>query len=110
MRYGGEGQCSDGSDATDCNMFSASPEVRERPLALLPGNLSYQLGDDTCQYSADGECDDVNFGGTIYCDSGTDATDCRAIALGGEDSCRWANDNKCDEPGIGTANCTSERI
>jgi V8-like Glu-specific endopeptidase len=107
MRYGGEGQCVDGSDATDCNMFGASPEARERLLSLLPSNLSGQLGNDTCQYSVDGECDDVSFGGTIYCDVGTDATDCRAMALGGEDSCRWANDNECDEPGIGTANCTS---
>jgi V8-like Glu-specific endopeptidase len=107
MRYGGEGQCVDGSDATDCDMFGTSPEALERLLALVPANLRGQLGDDTCQYSADGECDDVTFGGTIYCDAGTDATDCRAMALGGEDSCRWANDNECDEPGIGTDNCTS---
>jgi V8-like Glu-specific endopeptidase len=107
MRYGGEGQCVDGSDATDCDMFGTSPEALERLLALVPANLRGQLGDDTCQYSADGECDDVTFGGTVFCDVGTDATDCRAMALGGEDSCRWANDNECDEPGIGTDNCTS---
>jgi len=107
MRYGGEGQCVDGSDATDCDLFGTSPEALERLLALVPANLRGQLGDDTCQYSADGECDDVTFGGTVYCDAGTDATDCRALALGGEDSCRWANDNECDEPGIGTDNCTS---
>ena len=107
MRYGGDGQCVNRSDTSDCDIFGASPEALERLLTLLPANLSRQLGDDTCQYSADGECDDISFGGTIYCDAGTDATDCRAMALGGEDSCRWANDNECDEPGIGTANCTS---
>ncbi len=107
MRYGGGGQCIDGSDATDCDMFGSSAEALERLLALVPDALRGQLGDDTCQYANDGECDDVTFGGTIYCDVGTDATDCRALAMGGEDSCVWANDNECDEPGIGTDNCTS---
>lgn len=107
LRYGGGGACVDGSDATDCDMFGNSPEALARLLELVPANLRSQLGDDSCQYSNDGECDDVAFGGTIYCESGTDATDCRALALGGEDSCRWANDGECDEPGIGTDNCTS---
>ncbi|MDC1397679.1 trypsin-like serine protease [Octadecabacter sp.] len=104
---GGGGQCVDRSDATDCDMFGTSPEALARFLALVPDPLRASLGDDTCEYSNDGECDDANFGGTIYCTPGTDATDCRAMALGGEDSCRWANDNECDEPGIGTDNCTS---
>lgn len=107
MRYGGGGQCVDGSDATDCDMFGSSPEALARLLALVPDSLRASLGDDSCRYSVDGECDDVNFGGTVFCDPGTDATDCRAMALGGEDSCRWANDGECDEPGIGTNNCTS---
>ena len=107
LRYGGGGQCVDGSDATDCNMFGNSPEALARLLALVPDPLRASLGDDTCEYANDGECDDANFGGTIYCTPGTDATDCRAMALGGEDSCRWANDNECDEPGIGTDSCTS---
>lgn len=107
LRYGGGGQCVDGTDATDCDNFGTSPEALARLLALVPNRLRTQLGDDSCQYSNDGECDDAAFGGTIYCDTGTDATDCRAMALGGEDSCRWANDNECDEPSIGTDNCTS---
>lgn len=107
MRYGGGGACLDGTDATDCDMFGNSPEALARLLELVPANLRTQLGDDSCEYSNDGECDDVNFGGTIYCTPGTDASDCRAMALGGEDSCRWANDGECDEPGIGTDNCTS---
>jgi protease YdgD len=107
LRYGGGGQCVDGSDATDCDMFGTSPETLARLLDLVPDTLRASLGDDTCQYSNDGECDDATFGGTVFCTPGTDATDCRAMALGGEDSCRWANDNECDEPGIGTDNCTS---
>ena len=107
LRYGGGGACLDGTDATDCNNYGTSPEALARLLELVPANLRAQLGDDTCQYANDDECDDVNFGGTIYCSAGTDASDCRAMALGGEDSCRWANDGECDEPGIGTDNCTS---
>ena len=107
LRYGGGGQCVDGSDATDCDLYGNSPEALARLLDLVPDTLRASLGDDTCQYANDGECDDANFGGTIYCDPGTDASDCRAMAMGGEDSCRWANDNECDEPGIGTDNCTS---
>jgi len=107
LRYGGGGACVDGSDSTDCNLYGNSPEALARLLELVPANLRTQLGDDSCQYSNDGECDDMTFGGTIYCNVGTDASDCRAMALGGEDSCRWANDGECDEPGIGTDNCTS---
>ncbi|MBU2994264.1 trypsin-like serine protease [Octadecabacter sp. 1_MG-2023] len=107
LRYGGGGACVDGSDSTDCNNFGNSPEALARLLELVPDTLRAQLGDDSCEYANDAECDDVNFGGTVYCTPGTDASDCRAMALGGEDSCRWANDNECDEPGIGTNNCTS---
>ena len=107
LRYGGGGACMDGTDATDCDAFGTSPEALARLLDLVPDNLRASLGDDSCQYSNDGECDDVAFGGTVFCETGTDASDCRAMALGGEDSCRWANDGECDEPGIGTDNCTS---
>jgi protease YdgD len=106
MRYGGEGMR--GSDATDCDMFGTLQKPSNASSRwCLPQNCAAAPGDDTCQYSADGECDDVTFGGNNLRDAGTDATDCRAMALGGEDSCRWANDNECDEPGIGTDNCTS---
>ncbi|PVA07249.1 trypsin-like serine peptidase [Thalassorhabdomicrobium marinisediminis] len=106
-RYGGGGQCRDGTDATDCSLYGNSPDARARLLDLVPGDLRARLGDDSCEYANDGECDDAAFGGTVYCASGTDASDCRALALGGEDSCRWANDGECDEPGIGTDNCAS---
>lgn len=107
MRYGGGGACLDGTDATDCDMYGTSPEALARLMSLVPADIRAQLGDDSCQYSNDLECDDTTFGGTEYCTPGTDATDCRAMAIGGEDTCRWANDNECDEPGIGTGLCTS---
>jgi len=110
-RFGGTGACVDGSDATDCAGQTANTgtdrAALDRLLDLVPADLRANLGDDSCAYSNDGECDDGTFGGTSFCAAGTDATDCRAMALGGEDSCQWANDGECDEPGIGTDNCTS---
>ena len=107
FRFGGEGYCVEGSDRTDCALYGNTPERLQALLDLVPSDLRAQLGDDSCDFANDGECDDFNLGGTIYCTPGTDASDCRALALGGEDSCRWANDGECDEPGIGTDNCTT---
>ncbi len=107
IRFGGGGYCLEGSDRTDCERYGNTPERLAALLALVPANLRVQLGDDSCIYANDGECDDVTFGGTVFCAPGTDASDCRALALGGEDSCRWANDGECDEPGIGTDNCAT---
>ena len=106
-QFGGGGQCEAGTDATDCSMFGTSPEALARLLALVPASIRAELGDDSCQYANDGECDDIAFGGTVYCASGTDASDCRALAIGGEDSCQWANDGECDEYGLGATYCTS---
>ncbi len=103
-RFGGTGACRDGSDSTDCQSLESA---RDELFALVPDNIMAQLGGDTCRYAGDGECDDVTFGGTEFCDAGTDASDCRALALGGDDSCQWANDNQCDEPSIGTGACTT---
>jgi protease YdgD len=105
-RYDGEYTvCRDGSDTTDCTGLPTRAEALEALFALLPDNVRQKLGDDTCQYAFDLECDDSAFGGTGACDTGTDATDCRAFAAGGDDSCRYAQDNECDEPGIGTGVC-----
>lgn len=102
-RYGGTGACENGTDANDCR---AEASAMERLFALVPADLRTRLGNDTCRWAFDRECDDANFGGTGACTAGTDATDCRALAMGGDDSCRWANDNECDDPGIGTGACT----
>lgn len=102
-RYGGTGACENGTDANDCRAEAAAAE---RLFALVPPELRARLGGDSCRWAFDRECDDAQFGGTGACQSGTDATDCRALAIGGDDSCRWANDGECDEPGIGTGACT----
>ena len=99
-RYGGTGACPAGSDTTDCTGGGTQAGGGFSP---LPSDL----GDDSCQWAHDGECDDTRYGGTGACRPGTDASDCRAAAAGGDDSCRWAFDGECDEPGIGLGLCTT---
>jgi len=103
-RYGGTGACEPGTDANDCRDMASA---WQRLMAAVPSDTRAQLGSDTCRWANDLECDDPNFGGTGACSAGTDASDCRALAIGGDNTCRWANDNECDEPGIGTGVCTS---
>ena len=103
-RFGGTGVCRDGSDTADCE---AQDSALDRLIAMVPDDVAARLGDDSCRYAGDGECDDAALGGTEFCDAGTDATDCRALALGGDDSCEYANDNECDEPSIGSGYCTT---
>ena len=103
-RYGAIPNCRDGSDTTDCR---AMLDAQEALFDLVPADILARLGDDSCRWANDGECDDGQFGGTGACTAGTDRTDCRAAAIGGDDSCRWANDGQCDEPGIGTGVCGS---
>jgi len=103
-RFGGTGACAAGTDATDCR---AAAEGIARLMAAMPADLRARLGDDSCRWAFDLECDDAALGGTGACREGTDATDCRAMATGGDDSCQFAHDGECDEPGIGTGVCTS---
>lgn len=95
LRFGGSGACQQGTDTTDCQARLTSLR------ALIPAALSAQLGDDSCQWALDGECDDAAFQGTGACAAGTDFTDCRALAIGGDDSCYWGRDGECDEPRFG---------
>lgn len=103
-RYGGTGACPSGTDTTDCR---AEATATARLLAAVPPEIRARLGDDSCRWAFDMECDDARFGGTGACAEGTDATDCRALAIGGDNSCRYADDGECDEPGIGTGVCVS---
>lgn len=103
-RFGGTGACPSGTDASDCR---AEARAWARLMAQVPAETRTLLGDDSCRWAHDLECDDAQFGGTGACAPGTDASDCRAMAIGGDDSCRWANDGECDEPGIGTGVCAS---
>ena len=107
LRFGGGGACMDGSDATDCSDGVNSRTRLDTLLALIPEDIRAQLGDDSCEYSNDLECDDEDFGGTGACEEGTDASDCRALAVGGDNSCATPNNNACDEPIIGLGNCIS---
>lgn len=100
-RFGGTGACGAGTDTNDCRAAARAVIGRLTP------DLRASLGDDSCVYAHDGECDDGRYGGTGACRDGTDLSDCRALAVGGEDSCQWANDGECDEPRIGTDNCPS---
>jgi len=101
------GACANGTDATDCADQELYTEALDRLMAMVPANLRDQLGTDNCDYANDAECDDASFGGTGACPAGTDATDCRALAIGGDDSCQYANDGECDETGIGGGFCMS---
>jgi protease YdgD len=103
-RFGGTGACPSGTDTNDCR---AEALAWERLWAAVPPALRTALGDDSCRWANDLECDDARFGGTGACSPGTDASDCRAMAIGGDNSCRWANDGECDEPGIGLGVCMS---
>lgn len=103
-RYGGTGACETGTDANDCRVEAAA---WQRLMDAVPQSVRARLGNDTCRWAHDRECDDVNFGGTGACTPGTDANDCRALAIGGDETCRWSRDGECDEPGIGTGVCTS---
>ena len=101
-RFGGTGACRDGSDTSDCR---ADSDALQALIDMLPSDVRGRLGDDSCSFANDMECDDAAFGGTGACDAGTDASDCRALAAGGDDSCEYARDNECDEPNIGTGVC-----
>jgi protease YdgD len=103
-RYGGTGACPAGTDFSDCRTMASA---WQRLMDAVPQDIRARLGTDTCRWANDLECDDANFGGTGACRAGPNASDCRAMAIGGDNTCRWANDGECDEPGIGTGVCVS---
>lgn len=105
--FGGTGACRDGTDANDCAGAMTPAEVEVALFAQLPLGTQQVLGDNSCEYARDLECDDAQFGGTGSCAAGTDAADCRAMAVGGDDSCEYAFDNECDEPRLGTGACAN---
>src|SRR5690606_20299092 len=62
-RFGGTGVCRDGSDTSDCTAMQAA---RDTLFEAVPTNLLAQLGDDSCRYANDRECDDGSLGGTGF--------------------------------------------
>jgi len=114
----GTGVCTSFTDVSDCAGLlpqlagtgpaadGGKPGGSDTPQPPQPAP-PVDLGNDSCRWAHDMECDDIRFDGTGACPVGTDASDCRALALGGDNSCRWANDGECDEPSIGLGVCTS---
>jgi hypothetical protein len=121
-RFAGEGVAETlldvdmGHDASDCRA------AVEAGTATFNGGTTAAIdyGDDTSQWSNDGECDDPRFSGTgvagelLDADLGHDATDCRAAVEAGtatfnggtttvaafdygSDWSKWANDGECDD-------------
>lgn len=120
-----------GKDATDCRTaFEAGTVTLAETVEVAtdaPANAvaAVEFGDDTSEWSKDGECDDPRFVGTgmaselVDEDILRDATDCKAlfdagsITLAetqspgmstmptidfGDDSSNWAKDGECDDP------------
>jgi hypothetical protein len=117
-------------DATDCRTAYEAGTVTliEGGAAPVATVADIDFGDDSSQWSKDGECDDPRFQGTgsaselVDADVLKDATDCQAaynagtvefVGDGGapaattpttadidfgDDSSEWANDGECDDP------------
>jgi len=112
-------------DATDCKAaFDAGTVTLVEGSDVDVANTDIDFGDDSSEWSKDGECDDPRFAGTgsaaetLEADILKDATDCKAafdagtvtLVEGGEinvantdidfgdDSSEWNNDSECDDP------------
>lgn len=108
-------------DATDCKAAYDAGTVSFTGGTATTAAIDY--GDDSSEWSKDGECDDPRFSGTgvagelLDADLGHDATDCRAAVEAGtasynggtttppvvafdygSDFSKWANDGECDDP------------
>ncbi|MGB3337027.1 MAG: hypothetical protein WBA73_07610 [Devosia sp.] len=108
-------------DAADCEAAYDAGTVTFEGSDTPVADIDY--GDDTSQWSKDGECDDPRFSGTgvagelLDADLGHDATDCKAAVEAGtatyngetpaaadvaafdygSDWSKWANDGECDD-------------
>jgi protease YdgD len=80
-------------------------DVDKQAVRTKPGASGAPVGNDSCRWANDHECDDPDIG-TGACTQGTDYSDCRAMRAGDDDSCQWARDGECDEPNFGTGACT----
>ncbi len=114
-------------DATDCKAaFEAGTVTLVEGGDLPVAAVEIDFGDDSSEWSKDGECDDPRFTGTgsavetLAADIRKDATDCKAAYEAGtvtlvedggdlpvatvqdidfgDDSSEWANDGECDDP------------
>jgi len=100
------------SDATDCRLL-----FNQGRITMIGSGGNVNFGDDSSQWSQDGECDDPRFQGTgmastlVDADRFSDATDCRDLFnLGritlvstapvefGDNSSGYSQNGECDDP------------
>ncbi|MGD2133588.1 MAG: trypsin-like serine protease, partial [Maricaulaceae bacterium] len=79
-------------------------QARPSKPGAAPISVPPELGEDSCRWANDLECDEPGVG-TGACAVGTDYSDCRYLREGEADDCRWARDGECDEPGFGVGVC-----
>jgi hypothetical protein len=96
-----------GKDATDCRtLFEAGSISLAEGEADAPATATAEIdfGDDSSEWSKDGECDDMRFAGTGMAaeledaDIGKDATDCRTLFEAGSISLAEAQEIATDPP------------
>jgi hypothetical protein len=101
-------------DAAFWEEVAATRTTPEDPGCVPPdveGPSSGPSCEDTCEWAADGWCDDGGPGSDYYvCEYGTDCADCGPrddageppSGPGCEDTCEWAADGWCDDGGPGS--------
>ena len=127
-------------DATDCRAAYEAGTVTLKDgispddIAIVSPINAIDFGDDTGEWTRDGECDDPRFQGAgmaaelVDADIRKDASDCRAAyAAGtvtlkdvggttvvavdfGDDTGEWANDGECDDPRFQGAGMAAELV
>jgi hypothetical protein len=99
--YGTVGQDVRYNDATFPNDDSAV--VASPACFAVSDEIATAVGDDSCLWANDGECDDGTWPGyPMFCPANTDTTDCAGSPPDSSDSdatnsCIWANDGACDD-------------
>jgi hypothetical protein len=103
---GGAVYCDLGTDCADCTAAASGPTDPGTPDAGTPPDAGpSDPGCDTCRYANDGVCDDGSAGGPIYCDVGTDCSDCAGATTPAplcDDTCAYPSDGECDDGGPGS--------
>ncbi|MCB9595107.1 MAG: hypothetical protein H6719_20485 [Sandaracinaceae bacterium] len=74
-------------ELTSAGATGATPWFRGAGMEAPPAEAPPPAGEtidpacnDTCPYARDGECDDGSLGGAVYCELGSDCSDCRGGA------------------------------
>lgn len=67
------------------------------PLVAVIAAPAPAMAQNTCTWAYDGECDELQYGGTGACPDFTDTYDCAGPLPMADNSCQWAFDGECDE-------------